>query len=277
MLLHPIDLHAITSDSMTPRMIFIEEREEVKEHAEFSWILKCITTMARLGRLAQFKEKSEKLKEVPLGLYVYPVLQAADILLYKTTHVPVGEDQSQHIQLAQDLQRVFNHTYKSEVLVRPTALISDGPASRVKSLRDPAKKMSKSDPDPRSYIGLTDPPELITNKFRKALTDFTSEVSFDPENRASVSNLILIESLSTGLTPDEICERNSNIDTGKYKLVVADSVIEMLRPIQNNYHRLINEKGYLISVLRDGAERARTVANKTLSEVKKVVGLSLEY
>ncbi|KAG5325148.1 SYWM protein, partial [Pseudoatta argentina] len=188
------------------------QQSKVPMHTELCWILGSITTMARLAHLPQFKEKSESLKNVPLGLYIYPVLQTADILLYKT-HVPVGQDQAQHIQLAQDLVQIFNRQFGQTFPV-PRTLIN-GPSQRIKSLRDPTKKMSKSHTDSKSRLNLLDEPDKLLEKVKKAVTDFTSEVTYDPEKRPGVANLINIHSLFTGQTTEEICKEAVGLNTGQ--------------------------------------------------------------
>uniref|UniRef100_A0A2M4BRG0 Tryptophan--tRNA ligase, mitochondrial n=2 Tax=Anopheles marajoara TaxID=58244 RepID=A0A2M4BRG0_9DIPT len=242
----------------------------VPQHAELSWILGCLTTMARLTHLPQYKEKSANMKEIPLGLYLYPVLQAADIMLYKATHVPVGEDQIQQLQLAQSLARAFNNKYGRTFPFCET-LVNDG--SRLKSLRDPAKKMSKSDPDPKSCIMLIDPPELVLEKVKKSVTDFRSEVTFEPEQRPGVSNLVTIHSLVTGKTVDEICQEVTGKNTGQYKLVVAEALIEHLRPIRERIVQYTRDVGYLAGVIEEGSERARAIAEGTIDEVKEKIGV----
>lgn len=248
------------------------QQSKVPMHTELCWILCTVTTMARLARLPQFKEKSESLKNVPLGLYIYPVLQAADVLLYKATHVPVGQDQAQHIQLAQDLVQIFNRQFGQTFPV-PHALISDGPSQRIKSLRDPTKKMSKSDMDPKSRLSLLDEPDVLLEKMKKAVTDFTSEVTYEPEKRPGVANLINIHSLLTGKTPEEVCMEAVGLNTGQYKLVLADIVIEKLSPIRKDILRLIREPAYLDEILKEGAERATELATHCWTEVtEKVFG-----
>lgn len=245
----------------------------VKEHTELSWILGCMTTMARLRHLPQYKEKTQKLKEIPLGLFLYPVLQAADILLYKTTHVPVGEDQIQHIQLTQHLANLFNNRYGTTFPDCHAVIDSEG-AGRIRSLRDPSKKMSKSDPEVKSCIYLTDEPDVIVEKIKKAVTDFTSEVTYDPENRMGVSNLVAIHSLvSNGKSPADICKEVQGIDTGKYKMIVAEAVVEHLKPIRTKINEYLKNPSELIYVLEDGREKARVVAEETMAEVKQKVGL----
>lgn len=241
-------------------------------HTELCWVLECLTTMARLSHLPQYKEKSAKLKEIPLGLFVYPVLQAADIMLYKATHVPVGEDQVQHLQLAQHLARLFNHYY-GETFPICHAIISQDASCRIKSLRDPLKKMSKSDPDPKSCLMITDTPDILLEKCKKAVTDFTSEVTYDPDSRPGVANLITIHSLMSGKSPEEICQESLGINTGQYKLKVAEALIEHLNPIRTKIEDYLKNPEYLWKILEDGNDKACEIAEKTMKEVKSKVGL----
>ncbi|XP_066156005.1 tryptophan--tRNA ligase, mitochondrial [Euwallacea fornicatus] len=261
---------------LDPNKIILFQQSAVPAHAELCWCLGCISTMARLAHLPQYKEKSASLKNIPLGLFVYPVLQAADILSYKATHVPVGEDQVQQIQLCQELTRMFNNRY-GQTFPTPHTLITSSEYGRIKSLRDPLKKMSKSDPDEKSRICLTDSPDTIVKNIKKAVTDFTSEVTFDPETRPGVSNLISIHSFVTGKTAEEICKEAEDIDTGKYKLRVADAVAAYVKPIQNSISSHMTDQGYLLSVLAEGAEKASQIANETLKEVHDKLGLSVKY
>ncbi len=218
--------------------------------------------------------------------------------LCRATHVPVGEDQLQHIQLAQHLARVFNNKY-GPIFPRPTAVVYgnniskpvamkynmmifklseiaiDESASRLKSLRNPDKKMSKSDPDAKSRIELTDDPDVVVEKCKKAMTDFTSAVTYDPAIRPAVSNLIILHSLCTGLDADRICHENQHIDTAQYKLVVAEAVNEFLRPIRHRYMELLKDPNYLISILDQGGARAADIAQETWREVKSAVGLTV--
>ncbi|KAG5346380.1 SYWM protein, partial [Acromyrmex charruanus] len=250
------------------------QQSKVPMHTELCWILGSITTMARLAHLPQFKEKSESLKNVPLGLYIYPVLQTADILLYKT-HVPVGQDQAQHIQLAQDLVQIFNRQFGQTFPV-PRTLIN-GPSQRIKSLRDPTKKMSKSHTDSKSRLNLLDEPDELLEKVKKAVTDFTSEVTYDPEKRPGVANLINIHSLFTGQTTEEICKEAVGLNTGQYKLKLADIVIEKLSPIRKDILRLTREPAYLDEVLKEGTERAIELATSCWTEVtEKVFGNDIQ-
>jgi tryptophanyl-tRNA synthetase len=270
-----------------PSKVILFQQSMVPAHTHLSWCLGCISTMARLAHLPTFKEKSANLKDVPLGLYIYPVLQAADILAYKATHVPVGEDQTQNIELTQDLARMFNNRF-GETFPIPHCIYTGSEFSRLKSLRDPSKKMSKSDPDPKSRICLNDSPDDILKKIKKSVTDFTSEVTFDPDKRPGVSNLISIHSFVSGRTVEEICGEVQNVNTGKYvekqvlnmstlifryKLQVAEAVISHVQPIQKRIDDLMSDEEYLAKVLKMGAEKATEISENTLDEVKRKLGL----
>ncbi|XP_034655088.1 uncharacterized protein LOC117892898 [Drosophila subobscura] len=247
-------------------------QSSVLEHCEFNWILSSMTTTPRLAQLPQFKEKSRLVRDIPLGLYVYPVLQAADIMLYKATHVPVGADQLQHIQLAQHLARTFNGRY-GELFPVCHAMIEEGDASRVLSLRDPSKKMSKSEANPKATINLCDAPELIMEKIKKAITDFTSDITYNPDSRPGVSNLVNIHAQVTGQTIQSVLDEAKTLDTAKYKERVADAVIEHLRPIRERVHEQLSNKNELIYMLEMGAEKARSQAQQTMRDVKQRLGL----
>ncbi|XP_022178387.1 tryptophan--tRNA ligase, mitochondrial isoform X1 [Myzus persicae] len=246
-------------------------QSQVPEHTQLSWVLGCLTTMPRLGQLPQFKEKSSTLKDVPLGLYLYPVLQAADILLYKATKVPVGEDQIQHLQLAHSLARTFNKRYGDTFPV-PEVLIQQDCSSRIRNLRDPMKKMSKSHPDPRGRIEITDAPDVIVEKVKKSVTDCTSKITYDPENRPGVSTLLTMHSLVCGLLPEEICEENVLLDTGRYKHIVAEALVEKFTPIRQEILKLIDSPEYLSKVLQEGQQRANLIALDTWQEVASKIG-----
>ncbi|KZC06102.1 Tryptophan--tRNA ligase, mitochondrial [Dufourea novaeangliae] len=254
-----------------PRKSILFQQSTVPMHAELCWVLGCITTLPRLAHLPQFKEKSETLKNVPLGLFIYPVLQAADILLYRATHVPVGQDQVQHIQLAQELAFSFNNKFGNVFLV-PHKLVNDDASQRIKSLRDPSKKMSKSSKDPKSRINILDEPSILLGRIKKAITDFTSEITYEPDKRPGVANLITIHSMLTGKIPQEICLEMQGLDTGKYKLLLADLIIEKLSPIREEFSKLIKEPAYLREVLRDGKEKAAEIAEDSWRGVRDKVG-----
>ncbi|XP_058986338.1 tryptophan--tRNA ligase, mitochondrial-like [Musca domestica] len=259
---------------LDPQKSTIFVQSSVQEHTELGWILSCLCTMPRLGHLPQYKEKSRTVKDVPLGLYVYPVLQAADIMLYKATHVPVGEDQLQHIQLTQHLSRIFNTKF-GQTFPICHAMIDNHDAARIRSLRNPAKKMSKSDLDTKATINIRDAPEVIVEKIKKAVTDFTSDVTYEPEARPGVSNLVVIHSMVSGTPIEKVVEEARAIDTGRYKLRVAEAVVEHLKPIRLAIDEHLAQKNDLIHLLESGAERARQVAQQNIVEVKEKMGLGI--
>ncbi|KAK2840163.1 hypothetical protein Q5P01_013903 [Channa striata] len=252
-----------------PERAIVFQQSQVSEHAELSWILGCLTSMPRLRHLPQWKIKSKLKSEGSVGLYTYPVLQAADILLYKSTHVPVGEDQVQHLELAQDLARIFNNRYGG-LFPEPNALLSS--TRKVKSLRDPSAKMSKSDPQTMATITITDSPDDIALKIRRAVTDFTSEVTFDPETRPGVSNLVTIHAAMATITVEEAVYRARGLDTGAYKKLVTEAVIQRLTPIREEIERLRSDRAHLEAVLLQGNHRARELAAPVLREVRQRVG-----
>ncbi len=207
-----------------------------------------------------------------MGLFDYPVLQAADILLYKGTHVPVGEDQMQHLELARDIAGLFNKTF-SRIFPKPEAIIPPA-AKRVMSLRDPTGKMSKSDPSDYSRLNLIDTPELIKSKIAKATTDGIRGVSYDPENRPGMSNLVSIYAAMRDIDVHDAVKECADITSTKdFKDRVSEAIIEKLQPIQSELVRLQADEGYVKSVLDQGAQKAEEKANKTMEEVYKVVGL----
>ena len=220
--------------------------------------------------MENIQEKTEDLKEAPLGLFLYPVLQAADILLYKADQVPVGDDQIPHIFLSQTLARKFNYRFGPTFPV-PQQL-SASAASRIKSLRDVNKKMSKSDPDPKSRICLLDEEDDIRIKMKKAMTDFDSKVTYEPEQRAAVSNLILLEHLATNQSIESIVKQNADKTTAQFKLHLADVLIEHLRPIRLKANELMQDPSHLERLLRRGSQQATEIAEQTLTEVRQKVG-----
>jgi tryptophanyl-tRNA synthetase len=288
-----VDLHAITvpqdpkelkeacernlamyiASGLDPKKSTLFIQSAVRAHAELGWILGCNTPLGWLKRMTQFKDKSGKNQEsAPLGLFAYPVLQAADILLYHTTHVPVGEDQKQHVELARDIAGAFNRNFNVEYFTLPEATIPKESA-RIMSLRDGKKKMSKSDPSDFSRINMNDTADLIVQKIKKATTDAISGIYFDEENRPEVSNLLNMYASFAGVTVDEAVSRFKDAQTSKFKEELAQAIVDHLTPIQNEYNKLITDKAYLHSVAEIGHERANAQAEKTLSEVKEIVGL----
>lgn len=260
------------ASGLDPKKNIIYFQSHVHEHAELSWYLNCFTYMGELQRMTQFKDKSAKHADnINAGLFTYPVLMAADILLYMSDLVPIGADQKQHLELARDVAQRFNAVY-GDVFVVPEGYFPKVGA-RVMSLQDPTRKMSKSDPE-ETYIAILDKPEIIRKKMRRAVTDSDNSVIFDPENKPGVSNLMSIMSALTGMTMDQITADYSGKGYGAFKDAVADSVIAVLEPIQNEYDRIIGDKAYLQEVMQDGAERASALAHRTMLKVRKKLGIA---
>jgi tryptophanyl-tRNA synthetase len=245
----------------------------VREHAELGWLLTTMTYMGELERMTQFKDKSSGKESVGAGLFTYPSLMAADILLYQTDLVPVGEDQKQHLELTRDLAGRFNQRYGDTFTV-PQPLIPKVGA-RVMSLDDASKKMSKSNPNAGSYIALLDSPDVVRKKISRAVTDSGREVKFDPQNKPEVSNLIAIYSGCSGLTPQEIEARYEGLGYGPFKKDLAEQVVALLEPIQTRYQE-VRASGELRRILADGAENARQVAAQTVRTVKERMGFVLD-
>ena len=247
-------------------------QSHVHEHAELGWILNCYTMFGELSRMTQFKDKCAKNADnINGGLFTYPSLMAADILLYQADYVPVGEDQRQHCELTRDIAVRFNNIY-GETFKVPEAYIPKAGA-RVMGLGNPTSKMSKSDPN--GCVFLMEKPEDIARKFKRAITDSATEncVRFDPANKPGVSNLMNIYSAVTGKSIDEIEREFEGQGYGVFKPAVGDAVIETLRPIREEATRLLEDKAYLCSVYTEGAQKASVIARKTLRKVYKKVGL----
>ncbi|KAJ8713242.1 hypothetical protein PYW07_013612 [Mythimna separata] len=255
-----------------PERSVLFTQSSVARHAELCWLLTCLATHARLAHLPQYKEKAATMKEVPLGLLLYPVLQAADVLVYGGTHVPVGADQLQHLQVASQLVRTFSHRY-GRAFPTPRPILADDGSDRLRSLRDPTKKMSKSDTDPKSRILLTDSDEVIEKKIKKAVTDFTPQVTFDPETRPGVSNLVTIHCLADDKLPEEVVQEAEGLSTAQYKRVVAAALARALAPVRAKAERLRARPQLLRDVLRHGAARARPRADAVYERVAELVGL----
>ena len=245
-------------------------QSDVSAHSELNSIMQNYLYMGELSRMTQFKDKSSKMKEnaIGLGLFAYPVLMACDIILYDANIIPVGEDQIQHVELTRDLVNRFNNRY-GEILVMPQYEVRKVGA-RIMSLSDPTVKMSKS--DPKGDIFLKDDLAVMRKKIMSAVTDSGSEVKYDPENKPGISNLLTIYAVLKDITIEEAEKRFEGSGYGDFKKAVADAVIEELEPFQNRYKQILESKEYE-KVLKDGAERARTVADVTLRRVQKAVGL----
>ncbi len=246
-------------------------QSQVAQHSELAWLLNCYTYVGEMNRMTQFKDKSSKhVDNINMGLMDYPVLMAADILLYDADLVPVGYDQLQHIEITRDIALRVNNIY-GDIFKVPNGFIPKIGA-KIMSLQDPTSKMSKSDSNPNAVISCLDAPEVIVKKFKKAVTDSDTTIAYDPENKAGISNLLGILAVATGKTIDQTVADCQGLRYGDLKLRVADSVIEMLRPFQEEYKRLIDSKDYLIACAKDGAQKAGAIAEKTLKRFKQAIG-----
>ena len=248
--------------------IFIQS--DAPEHAELTWVLSCVARMGELERMTQFKDKSQKggRERAGVGLFTYPVLMAADILLYQTDLVPVGQDQKQHLELSRDLAERFNRDF-GETFKIPEPYIPKAGAS-IKSLQDPAKKMSKSDENLNGSIFLLDDADTIAKKFKRAVTDSGTEITFD-DSRPAITNLLAIYQLLTGKAPDECVAHFEGKGYGQFKTEIADAAIEYLRPFQERVKQF--DDATLESILKAGAEKARSIASATLADVYSKTGI----
>lgn len=248
--------------------IFVQSH--VSTHAELAWILGCFTYMGELNRMTQFKDKARKNRDnLNAGLYTYPVLMAADILLYGAHVVPVGDDQRQHVELTRDVAQRFNSRY-GEVFVVPEHYIPPLGA-RIMSLQEPASKMSKSDENPRSYIALLDPPDVIRAKIRRAVTDSGVEITHS-EDKPAIANLMAIYAAFTGDSFEEIEEQFSGKGYAEFKEALSQVVIEGLAPFQERYRRIRNDRSYLDSILKEGAEDALKRSRRMMEKIYRKVG-----
>ncbi|MHC5676226.1 tryptophan--tRNA ligase [Nostoc sp.] len=256
--------------------IFIQSH--VSAHSQLTWLLNCITPLNWLQDMIQFKEKAMKQGEnVSAGLLDYPVLMAADILLYQADKVPVGEDQKQHLELTRDIAARLNHQFgkpDQPVLKLPDPLIRKEGA-RVMSLADGTRKMSKSDPSDLSRISLLDSPEQIEYKIKRCKTDPIRGLTFDDPARPECNNLLMLYTLLSGKTKQDVAVECQDMGWGQFKPLLTHTIIESLKPIQEKYQAITDDKAYLQSVLRDGREKATAIANQTLSQVKAALGFSL--
>ena len=254
---------------LDPKKNIMFIQSHVPQHAELSWVLGCYTQFGELSRMTQFKMKSQQHADnITAGLFTYPVLMAADILLYQSDLVPVGEDQRQHVELCRDIAARFNNSFP-DTFTLPEAFIPKMGA-RIMSLGNPENKMSKSDPD--GCVFLMDTPEVIQKKFKRAVTDSETQVRFDPEHKPGISNLLTIYCAATGKSPEEAEEAFQGQGYGVFKPAVGDAVVELLRPIREEAGRLMADKAYLEGIYKEGAERASHLAAKTLRKVYKKVG-----
>jgi len=284
-----VDLHAITvpqdpkqlaakthevariylAAGIDPSVSTIFVQSDVKEHAELAWVLNCVTRISELERMTQFKDKAKKQREnVLVGLLTYPALMAADILLYQTDLVPVGQDQKQHLELTRDAAERFNRDF-GETFKVPDAFIPKVGA-KIQALDDPSKKMSKSDENANGRISLMDDADTVRRKLKRAVTDSGTEVRFD-ESRPAVNNLLSMFQLFTGQTPEEVEAHFAGKGYAQLKNDLAEATVEFLRPFQERVRDIGDEE--LSRILRDGAEKARAIASETMRQVKERMGL----
>jgi tryptophanyl-tRNA synthetase len=258
---------------LDPHKNIIFAQSHVHQHTELSWILTCLTPMGYLNRMTQFKEKSEKhVKNINAGLYTYPILMAADILLYQTDLVPVGEDQRQHLELCRDIVGFFENRYGPGVFKMPEAYVAKTGA-RIMSLQEPEKKMSKSDENDKNFVSIIDEAKKIEKKIKSATTDSGSEIKYDPEGKAGLSNLMTIYSVLSGKSFEQIEKDYEGKMYGHLKVDLADLVIQTLKPVREKYDDLMKNKDYLDQLLKSGSERAAARAKLTLDNVYQTVGL----
>ena len=274
----PADLRRHTYEALAvylaagidPKKSTIFVQSHVPAHAELAWVLNCNTMFGELSRMTQFKDKSAKHgNNINAGLFTYPTLMAADILLYQAALVPVGQDQKQHVELTRDIAERFNALYGDTFTV-PAAYIPET-GKKIMSLLDPAKKMSKSDENAGAYVAILDGRDDIIRKFRRAVTDSGSDVRF-ADGKDGICNLMNIYSAITGKENDEIEREFEGKGYGDFKLAVGEAVADALSPLQNEYARLIADKAYLEQIMREGAETASSIARKTMRKVYKKTG-----
>jgi tryptophanyl-tRNA synthetase len=253
---------------LDPDVATVFVQSHVPEHSQLAWIMECTVSFGELSRMTQFKDKSSKREFISGGLFTYPALQAADILLYDAEHVPVGDDQRQHIEITRDIALRFNHRF-GETFVVPTATTPKAGA-RVMDLLNPSSKMSKSAESGAGMIQLLDDPEMIRRKFKRAVTDSENEVRYDPATKPGVSNLLDILAAATDQAPADLAKGYTQY--GSLKSDAADAVVDLLAPIQQRYRELLDDRGELTTLLRTGAAKARAVASATLQRAYDAVG-----
>lgn len=284
-----VDMHAITapqepkdlrkntldvlalylSAGLDPEKSIIYIQSHVSEHAELGWVLNTMTGLGQLQRMTQFKDKSKKYSDVQAGILNYPVLMAADILLYGTSYVPVGEDQKQHLELTRDLAQRFNSRY-SETFVVPE-ILTPKVGARIMSLKDPSSKMSKSDSNKDSFILILDSEDDTRKKIKRAVTDSSGEFRYSDE-QPGLKNLINIHASFSGMSTEEIVKKYENLGYGEFKEDLGEVVVEGLRPLRERFKEIRDDKAYLESVYKEGSEKASYLARKTLRKVYKKVG-----
>lgn len=256
-------------------ILFIQSHNSA--HAELAWVLNCYTYMGELQRMTQFKDKSSRHADnINAGLFTYPVLMAADILLYRADYVPVGKDQMQHIEICRDIAGRFNALYGDVFTIPEGLLVKSG--AKIASLQEPTKKMSKSDPNPKGYISMTDDFGVMAKKIKSAVTDSEGVIEYRPDDeaKAGINNLLSIMAVMTGSTPERVAADFAGQGYGALKAAAAEAVVEGIRPIRAEYDRIVRDRAYLRDVYTAGAERARRISERTLKKVYKKVGFVID-
>ena len=255
---------------LDPEKSILFVQSQVPTHAQLAWILDCYTQFGEMSRMTQFKDKSKTHADnVNVGLFAYPALMAADILLYQADYVPVGADQKQHLEIARDIADRFNGIYGQTFTSPEPLFVKEG--AKVMSLADPTKKMSKSDANPKAFISMLDTPDAIMKKFKSAVTDSEAEVRY-AEGKDGVNNLMSIYSTCTGKSYDAIEKEFAGKGYGDFKVAVAEAAIEELRPVQEKFNKLINERAYLEDCMKNGSETATRISQRTLDKAMKKIG-----
>jgi len=250
-------------------VVFIQSH--VPQHAQLAWVLNCYTYMGELNRMTQFKDKSKRHEDnINAGLYAYPALMAADILLYQTDLVPVGADQKQHLELTRDIANRFNNTFSPTFKVPEPFIPKAG--ARIMSLQDVDKKMSKSDANENNYISLLDPPDVLRRKIKRAVTDSAREITPESIDRPGIGNLLSIYAVLNDMELTDAVSQFEGQQYSDFKSELADSLVAFLEPFQQRYEKIMNDKGYLTGILDQGASRARYMASKTISKVYRKLG-----
>ncbi len=287
-----VDLHAITvpqdpallrhrtriaaaqlfAAGLDPSRCTVFVQSQVPEHAELGWIMSCLTGFGEASRMTQFKDKSQKSgsDQASVGLFTYPILQAADIVLYQSDQVPVGEDQRQHLELTRDLAQRFNHRYGRTFVVPGPYIVKD--VAKITDLQDPSAKMSKSASSPQGIIDVLEDPASIRKKIGRAVTDPGSEVKFDEVNKPGVTNLLRIYTALSGSSVAELEERYAGVGYGTFKKELAEVIVDALAPIRERTEKMLAEEAELDRLLAEGAARARAVASETMRQVRDRVG-----
>lgn len=263
---------AYIAGGVDPEKVTLAVQSHLPQHAELAWILTCMSTMGELNRMTQFKDKSSKQgKHIPTGLFIYPTLMAADILVYQANLVPVGQDQKQHLELARDLAERVNNRFGKKLFTIPEPYIAPVGA-KIMDLQDPTAKMSKSSDNENATLFLTDSDSALEKKLKRAVTDSENEIQFDFEKKPGVSNLLSIQSAITGKSIESIVKSYAGKQYGHLKVETAEIVIEALRPLREEMEKLLKDKGYLDQILKKGAQAAGALAQKTVDAVYDALG-----